>query len=85
MTNAEVIRGNLGKIVDAADLEALAHCVLAIAESDLLVAGDMYELWCDDKGGCQHKCESELPCSEEDRIACIVRWLQKEHVQEDAE
>jgi hypothetical protein len=84
MTNAEVIRSNLRKIVAAADMEALAHFVLSLAKTGADYDGDMFELWCDDKGGCQHKCESELPCCEEDHIACIVRWLQKEHVQEDA-
>ena len=79
MTNAEAIRSSLRKIAEAADDDTLAHYVLAIAKSDMNPTGDMYELWCDDRGGCRNKCESELPCCEEDHINCIIRFLHREY------
>ena len=79
MTRADAVRDCLKEIVDVADDRLLAKLVMNIARSKVNDSGSMYELWCDDKGGCQNKCESELPCSEEDHIDCILRFLQQEH------
>lgn len=79
MTRVDAVRDCLKRIWEMADDRQIAQVVLDIARSSINSAGDMYELWCDNKGGCRNKCESELPCSEEDHIDCILRFLHQEH------
>lgn len=73
MTNADWIR-------DMTD-EEMAVLLMEIARDPKWNDdGHMYELWCDNCGGCQEMNEEELEreggCSDEMQIVCILRYLQ---------
>lgn len=58
--------------------EEMAQVMLAICRSSLNDSGDLYELWCDEKGGCiGPNGEDFCPdgCSEEMQLSCILRYL----------
>ena len=80
MTNADVIRGMIGSVADILTDTTLANILLDIARSPINDDGDLYNRWCDNQGACKGKVFENIEdvCSEDDHIACILRFLQRE-------
>lgn len=80
MTRADAVRGCLHRLLDITTDEFIARWLLSFARSPVNDSGEIYSCWCDDQGACKDKpWEGECPCSDEDHIACILRFLQGEY------
>lgn len=80
MTRADEIRSCLQRVVDMASDEQLAQWLLSFSRSDLIDAGELYSLWCDNQGACMGRNCEEIDdcCSDAEHIACIMRFLSGE-------
>ena len=82
MTKADAIRDCLRKVLDMSTDERIAQWLLLAARNGPCDAGEIYyALWCDNQGACKGRdCEDlDECCSDEEHIACILRFLQKEY------
>lgn len=80
MTRADAIRNCLRRILDMSTDEQIAQWLLSFARGGQVNPDDLYSLWCDNQGACMGRdCEYLGDCcSDEEHIACILRFLQGE-------
>ena len=80
MTRADVVRNCLHTVLDMSTDEQIADFLLHFARSSANEDGSIYALWCDDQGACKDKpWEGECPCTDEDQLGCILRFLRQEY------
>lgn len=81
MTKADAIRDCLRKVLAMSTDEQLAKWLLSAARNGPCDVGEIYALWCDNQGACKGRDFESLDecCSDEEHIACILRFLQKEY------
>lgn len=79
MTRADVVRSGLHAVLDMCTDEQIAEFLLLFARSPANEDDSIYALWCDDQGACKDKSwEEECPCTDEDHLGCILRFLRQE-------
>ena len=80
ITRADAIRNCIKMILDMSSDEQIAQWLLSFARNSAIDASEFYSLWCDNQGACKGRdCEDlEDCCSDEEHIACILRFLQEE-------
>lgn len=80
MTRIEMIRDTLRRIAEETTDEQIARLLLVLCHEEILDPEDMYPRWCDDQGACKGRdCEALGDCcSDEEHVACIVRYLRGE-------